>query len=674
MIQDLTAQLKPDSGLDALAVTTLRMLAIDAVEKANSGHPGLPLGAAPMVYTLWTRVMRHNPGCATWLDRDRFVLSAGHGSSLLYGILYLSGYGLSLDEIKQFRQWGSRTAGHPEFGLTPGVDATTGPLGQGFAMGVGMAMAERHLAQNFNRGEYLPIVDHFTYGLVSDGDLMEGIASEAASLAGHLCLGKLIYLYDDNRISIDGDISITFSENVGARFEAYQWQVLYVEDGEDLDAIEAALRLAQEEEERPSLIIVRTHIGYGSPKADDPSVHGAPLKGVDMEQTRAFFEWPEERFHVPPQVLEHCRRLQPAGREFQEEWEARLQAFASHFPEEKERFIDQMEGRLPENWEEEKDLLQFGKKAVATRVVSGKVLNALANRIPALLGGSADLSSSNNTLIERYPERNIYFGVREHAMAAFCNGMALHGGVIPFCGTFLAFADYMRGAMRLSSLMGTHVTYILTHDSIAVGEDGATHQPIEHLAALRAMPGMITFRPADANETVAAWSLAVTLRKPVALLLTRQNVPVLEGVDRSQVKRGAYVIANCKGEPEILLMSSGSEVALILQAHTILTQEGRRVRAISMPSWELFLDQPAAYRDEILPPNVRRRLAVEAGTSLGWYRWIGDQGDLITIDSYAVSAPGPEVLQKMGFSIENVVAKARALLDKNAALADSTTV
>jgi transketolase len=662
MTQNSTAKQDSTSSLDKLAVTTLRMLAIDAVEKANSGHPGLPLGAAPMAYTLWTRIMRHNPSNAKWMDRDRFILSAGHGSSMLYALLHLTGYDLSLDEMKQFRQFDSKTPGHPEYGHTPGVEATTGPLGQGFAMGVGMAMAERHLAQNFNRQEYLPIVDHFTYALVSDGDLMEGVAAEAASLAGHLCLGKLIYLYDDNKITIEGNTDLTFSEGVASRFESYQWQVLHVEDGEDLDAIEAAIRQGQHEEERPTLIIVRTHIGYGSPKVDSSGAHGSPIKGDAMTETRQFYKWHEERFHIPQEALDHCRTVVAKGQELQEEWEARLQAFSTHFPDEGATYKAQMEGELPQEWSEDLDSFDFGDKPLATRSASGKSLNALADKIPALIGGSADLAPSNNTWMDGKGERNIHFGIREHAMAAVCNGMALHAGVVPFCGTFLVFSDYMRGAMRLSALMGTHVTYVLTHDSVAVGEDGPTHQPVEHLATMRALPGFITIRPADAQETAAAWSLAMSMKKPVGLVLSRQNLPVLDPGVRKQVVKGAYVLADCVGEADILLLATGSEVQLVMDASIELTDQGHKVRVVSMPSWELFEQQTKEYRDSVIPPSVRKRLGVEAGSSLGWHRWTGDQGDLITLDTFGLSAPGGKAMGTLGFSIENVVAKAKALL------------
>lgn len=650
--------------LDSLCVTTLRMLAADAVEQADSGHPGLPLGAAPMAYVLWHRIMRHNPTNPLWPDRDRFILSPGHGSALLYGLLHLSGYDLSLEEVKQFRQWGSRTPGHPEQGLTPGVEATTGPLGQGFAMGVGMAMAERHLAKQFNQAGFEPLVDHYTYAIVSDGDLMEGITSEAASLAGHQGLGKLIYLYDDNRISIEGPTSLTFTEDVAARFAAYQWQVIRVEEGEDLESIEAALRQAQEDTARPSLILVRTHIGFGSPKADAASAHGAPLGREAMKSTRQFFQWPETPFHIPQEARDHFRTLVPRGEAAEAAWSARLALLRQHFPEEMDRFQAQTAGLLPVGWDQALATLDVGGQAKATRVTSGLALNALAPHLPALMGGSADLAPSNNTWLRTEVARNIHFGVREHAMAALCNGMALHRGILPFCGTFLVFSDYMRGAIRLSAMMNLHVVYVLTHDSIAVGEDGPTHQPVEHLAALRAIPNLIVLRPADGWETIAAWRLAVVLKRPVALILSRQNLPPLPAEPATTgVARGAYILADCEGEPELILLASGAEVHLALAAHAALAQQAvSRVRVVSIPSWELFAGQSADYQQQVLPTHVKCRLAVEAGSSMGWHRWVGDQGAMVTLDRFGVSAPGDQVLKNLGFSVENIVQTARNLL------------
>ncbi|MBF0401794.1 MAG: transketolase [Magnetococcales bacterium] len=656
-----------NNTLDSLCVTALRMLAADAVEQANSGHPGMPLGAAPMAYVLWHRILRHNPTNPLWPDRDRFILSPGHGSALLYGLLHLSGYDLSLAEIKQFRQWGSRTPGHPEQGLTPGVEATTGPLGQGFAMGVGMAMAERTLAQQFNQPGFEPLVDHYTYAIVSDGDLMEGITSEAASLAGHLGLGKLIYLYDDNRISIEGPTSLTFTEDVAARFAAYQWQVIRVEEGEDLAAIEAAIRQAQADTRRPSLILVHTHIGFGSPRADTASAHGAPLGREAMKNTRQFFQWPDEPFHVPQQALDHFRTLVPKGEAAEADWSARLAALQQHFPAEVDRFLAQTAGTLPSGWDQGLAALNLGDKARATRVSSGLVMNALAPHLPALWGGSADLAPSNNTWLQGDTLRNIHFGVREHAMAAVCNGMALHKGVLPFCGTFLVFSDYMRGAIRLSAMMNLHVIYILTHDSIAVGEDGPTHQPIEHLAALRIIPNLVVLRPADAFETVAAWRLAVELKRPVALIFSRQNLPPLAAEPAATgLAQGAYVVADCEGEPQLILLASGSELHLALAARTALAHQAvSRVRVVSMPSWELFAEQPESYQQQILPAHCRCRLAVEAGSSMGWHRWVGEQGAILALDRFGASAPGEQVMQAFGFSVENIVHTALRLLERD---------
>ncbi|MBF0463288.1 MAG: transketolase [Magnetococcales bacterium] len=652
--------------LDSLCVTTLRMLAVDAVGQANSGHPGMPLGAAPMAYVLWHRILRHNPTHPLWPDRDRFVLSAGHGSALLYGLLHLSGYDVSLAEIKQFRQWGSRTPGHPEHGLTPGVEATTGPLGQGFAMGVGMAMAERHLASQFNQTGYAPLVNHYTYAIVSDGDLMEGISSEAASLAGHLGLGKLIYLYDDNRISIEGGTHLAFTEDVAARFAAYQWQVIRVADGENLEQIEAAIRQAQADAQHPSLILVRTHIGFGSPKADSAAVHGAPLGRDDLRATRQFFQWPEEPFHVPQAAQDHFRTLVTRGQAWEAEWSARFDDLHRHFPAEMDRFRAQTAGILPDGWDQALATLDLGEQAKATRVVSGLAMNAMAPHLPALVGGSADLAPSNNTWLRSDEGRNIHFGVREHAMAAICNGMALHKGLLPFCGTFLVFSDYMRGAIRLSALMGVPVVYILTHDSIAVGEDGPTHQPVEHLAALRVIPNLVVLRPADGWETVAAWRLAVTMQRPVALILSRQNLPLLPvNTATAGVARGAYILADCAGEPELTLLASGSEVHLALAARIALAEQAiSAVRVVSMPSWELFAEQSAAYQAQVLSPCGSVRLAVEAGSAMGWHRWVGDRGAIIALDHFGASAPGEQVLKSCGFSVENIVETALKLLGR----------
>jgi len=664
-----------DSGkqLDELCVCTIRMLAADAVETAKSGHPGLPLGAAAMAYVLWSRFLRHNPADPTWPNRDRFVLSGGHGSALLYALLHLSGYNISLDEIKKFRQWGSKTPGHPEYDLASGIECTTGPLGQGFAMGVGMALAERFLAAQFNRPGF-PVMDHFTYAIVSDGDLMEGIASEAASLAGHLRLGKLIYLYDDNHISIEGDTALTFTEDVGARFEAYGWHVLRVADGNDLDAIEQALIRAREEKGRPSLIMVRTHIGYGSPKQDSASAHGEPLGEKALLATKQCFGWPPApRFYVPEEALAHFRQALTQGRAWQDEWEALFQRYRAEFAAEAESIERYFRGELPEVYAS--DVPQFKPEdgSIATRAASGKVLNAIAKRVPCLLGGSADLAPSTNTLIAGSPDqsshdpggRNLRFGVREHVMAAMVNGMALHGGVIPYGATFLIFSDYMRPSLRLAALMNVHSLFIFTHDSIGVGEDGPTHQPVEQIPSLRAIPRLTVIRPCDANETAAALRIALERRGPVALALTRQALPILDPnrfPTASGLEKGAYVLSDAEGQPDLLLIATGSEVHLALEAQKRLGDEdGIKARVVSMPSWELFLEQPQEYRDLVIPPSVKKRIAIEAASPMGWCRWVGDQGVVIGVDRFGTSAPGPEVLRRYGFNVENVVEHARAL-------------
>ncbi|MBF0159360.1 MAG: transketolase [Magnetococcales bacterium] len=659
---------QPDNLLDNLCVTAARMLAVDMVEQANSGHPGMPLGAAPMAYVLWHRIMRHNPANPSWIDRDRFILSPGHGSALLYALLYLTGYDLSLDDLKQFRQLGSRTPGHPERLVTPGVECTTGPLGQGLAMGVGMALAERRLAESINREEFLPVVDHFIYAIVSDGDLMEGIASEAASLAGHLCLGKLIYLYDDNRITIEGGTPLSFSEDTAKRFEACEWHVQRLEDGEDLDAIEQAIHRAQEETERPSLILVRTHIGHGCSRADSPEAHGSPLGKAVMATARQFYRWPDTPFHVPEEALLHGRQAVERGRHDEAEWWARIEAMRSSFPVELSRFLSQVaDSRLPQ-WYEDLDQLRFNPdRPVATRNASGVALNAIAKRLPTLVGGSADLSPSTKTEIYHSksgdaPERNLHFGVREHAMAAMANGMALHGGFLPYCGTFLVFSDYMRGAIRLSALMGLHVIYILTHDSVAVGEDGPTHQPIEQIASLRAIPDLLVIRPADGYETAAAWRVAVAEHRPVALILSRQDLPLLSASQPAGVARGAYIVAGEAEPADLILIATGSELHLALEARQQLIQQQIQTRVVSMPCWELFQEQPESYRHQILPPDGPPRMAIEAASSFGWHRWVGDRGIILSIDHFGTSAPGDQLLREYGFTAANIVAKATELL------------
>lgn len=655
--------------VDERCVTTLRLLAVDMVERAKSGHPGLPLGAAPMAYVLWARHLRHNPLDPTWFNRDRFILSAGHGSALLYALLHLTGYALSLEELQNFRQWHSKTPGHPEYGLTPGVECTTGPLGQGFAMGVGMALAEKWLAERFNRPDF-PIIDHHTYALVSDGDLMEGVASEAASLAGHWKLGKLIYLYDDNHITIEGDTALAFTEDVLARFQAYGWHTQRVADGNDLEAIHGAIEAAKAVADRPSLIAVRTVIGYGSPKENNAACHGEPLGPEAARKTKECYGWPvDEAFSVPDDVRRSMGRAVEEGRRRQAEWNARLEAYSKAYPEDAALLKSFLAGTLPDGWERHLPAFDPAAGSVATRNASGKVLNALADVITNLMGGSADLAPSNKTFLTQGGSRNLHFGVREHAMGAVLNGMALHGGLRPYGGTFLVFADYMRPAIRLAALMKTKVIYVFTHDSIGVGEDGPTHQPVEHLASLRAIPNLTVLRPADANETAAAWKIALEADGPVALALTRQNVPVLHA-DRQKlfqgVAKGAYVLAESSGPPQLILMATGSETHLALEAQKVLEdQKGIPTRVVSMPSWELFQRQDAAYRDAVLPPDVTARLAVEAGSSMGWHRWTGSRGAVIAIDRFGASAPGSVVMKAFGFTVENVVAAALAVLAAN---------
>ncbi len=654
-------------SIDQLCINTIRTLSIDMVQQANSGHPGLPLGAAAMAYVIWTRFLKFSPSNPDWPNRDRFILSAGHGSALQYALLHLSGYDLSLDEIKNFRQWKSKTPGHPEYGLTPGVEATTGPLGQGFAMGVGMAIAERFLASDFNKPE-LPLVDHHVYAIVSDGDLMEGVASEAASLAGHLNLGKIIYLYDDNAISIEGSTALAFSENVGARFQAYGWQVIRISDGNNLDAIHAAVQQAREETAHPSLIMVKTHIGYGSPKQDSASAHGEPLGEEALRSTKETLGWPsEEPFYVPPEVRNHFKSWMIKGQAAEENWKNLARDYESRFPENAQRFFRQIREELPQNWDSEIPVFKTDDKPEATRVSSGKVLNAIARRVPNILGGSADLAPSTKTMISgesaQGPDnsvgRNIHFGVREFAMGAIVNGMALHGGVIPYAATFFIFSDYLKPAIRLASLMNIHSIFVFTHDSVAVGEDGPTHQPVEQLAALRSIPVLTTIRPADANETAEAWRVALKSRGPVALVLTRQNLPVL---DRSKLapaellELGAYVLSDVgQNEPEIIIIASGSEVHLALKTQEALYSKNKiSSRVVSIPSWDLFQKQSQAYKDKVLPPSVEKRLAIEAGSSLGWERWVGTRGKIVSIETFGASAPGSQVLSLYGFNEANV--------------------
>jgi transketolase len=664
------------SQLDQLCINTIRMLAVDAVQKAKSGHPGLPMGAAAMAYVLWTRLLRHNPANPQWPDRDRFVLSAGHGSMLLYALLHLTGYDLRLEDLQQFRQWESRTPGHPEHWMTPGVETTTGPLGQGFANAVGMAIAERWLAAQFNRPGQA-IVDHFTYVLASDGDMMEGVASEAASLAGHLKLGRLICLYDDNDVSIDGSTSLAFTEDVGRRFEAYGWHVQDVADGNDVAGVEAALRAAQAETGRPSLIRVRTVIGFGSPgKQGTAKAHGEPLGEDEVRTTKQNLGWPQEpTFLVPEEAGREFAKARQRGQALEAEWQARKAAYDAAHPEEAARWAQYLGGKLPDGWEAALPAFAPADPALATRAASGKVLQAIAPRVTNLLGGSADLAPSNNTYLPGVPEfqagayagRNFRFGVREHAMGAVANGMALHGGLRPYTGTFLVFSDYMRPAVRLAALMQLPVVFIFTHDSIGLGEDGPTHQPIEHVMALRAIPGLKVIRPADAVETAEAWRVALTQAGPTCLILTRQNLPVLDRSRAAQdagAARGAYVLSEAAGPPEMLLLATGSEVSVALAAQALLQKDGVSARVVSMPCWELFEQQPAGYREAVLPAPLTARVAVEAGAPLGWYKYVGARGEIVAMTRFGVSAPGKVLMERFGFTPENVAGRALGLLGK----------
>ncbi len=668
---------RANRSLEELSINTLRFLSADAVQQAKSGHPGLPMGAAPLAYAIWTRHLRHNPANPAWPDRDRFVLSGGHGSMLLYSLLHLAGYDLPLDELKRFRQWGSLTPGHPEYGLTPGVETTTGPLGQGFSNGVGMAIAEAHLAALFNRPGH-EIIDHYVYAIVTDGDLMEGVASEAASLAGHLRLGKLIYLYDDNEITIEGSTGLAFTEDRGMRFEAYGWQVLRVEDGLDVDAIDVAIQEAKADP-RPSLIMVRTTIGYGLPtRAGTAKAHGEPPGDDELDGAKDRLGWPREpRFYVPEEALAFFRQAAECGLELEQNWQEGLSAYRAAYPDLAAELERRLAGELPEGWAGDLPKFPADEKGMATRAASGKVLNALADRLPELMGGSADLAPSNNTWLAGSPAfaadcregRNLHFGVREHGMGSVVNGMAYHGGVIPYGATFLVFADYMRPPLRLAALSHLGPIWVFTHDSVGVGEDGPTHQPVEQLATLRALPNMVVIRPADANEVREAWKMAIENRRgPTALALTRQPLPTLDRAKLApaeDLKRGAYVLADLgpAGEPRIVLMASGSEVSLILKAGQRLAEQGVAVRLVSFPSWELFAAQEPAYRDSVLPPGVALRLAVEAGVSQGWHRWVGSGGRVLGLDRYGASAPVGVVFENLGFSVDRVVQVAGELLE-----------
>ncbi|MFC4302457.1 transketolase [Cohnella boryungensis] len=664
------------SEIDQLSINTIRMLAIDAVEHANSGHPGMPLGASPMAYTLWTRILRQNSANPKWFNRDRFVLSAGHGSMMLYSLLHLSGFDVSIEDIKQFRRWNSKTPGHPEFGHTEGVEATTGPLGQGMAMSVGMALTERFLAAVYNRPDY-EIINHHTYALCGDGDLMEGVSQEAASIAGHLKLGQLIVLYDSNSITLDGETDLSFTEDVKLRFQAYGWQVLQVQDGNDPDAIEAAILEAKQDKGRPTLIEINTVIGHGSPnKGGKSASHGSPLGSSEVKLVREFYNWTHEPFHVPEEVRDHFLQLNKHGIQAEEEWNQLWEQYSQAYPELADQLRLAIDGKLPANWDKHLPVYSPDHKPIATRQASEDILNALGDTLPNLLGGSADLASSNKTLLKQSPNyspkqyegRNIWYGVREFAMGAIMNGILLHGGARAYGGTFLVFSDYMRPAMRLSALMGQPVIYVFTHDSIAYGEDGPTHQPIEHIPSLRLIPNMLVVRPADANETAAAYRLALSQHdRPVSLILSRQDLPVLPGTAEhaDQLSNGAYVLADAEhGEPDLILIASGSEVNLSLQIREQLSQRGLGVRVVSMPCRELFDLQSQAYKDTVLLPSVVKRVALEMAHPSGWERYVGFQGLTFGIDRFGASAPGDHMIEQFGFTASRLVPQIEAYMKK----------
>lgn len=662
--------------LDQLSVNTLRFLSIDAVQKANSGHPGLPLGAAPMAYVLWAKILNFNAQNPKWFNRDRFVLSAGHGSALLYSLLHLAGYDLTMKDLKEFRQTGSRTPGHPESMFTPGIEVTTGPLGQGFGNGVGMAIAEAHLAARFNKPGY-HLIDHYTYGIVSDGDLMEGVASEAASLAGHLKLGKLIYLYDDNKISLDGPTSLAFTEDVLKRFEAYDWHVQTVADGNDLKAIENALENALNEKDKPSLIAVKTIIGYGSPLQNSSKSHGSPLGEENVRKTKAFFGWdPDKQFYIPEGVKENMQARSIAGAEAEKVWNQLFDKYKKEFAKEAAEIELSSQDNLPQGWQKALPVLKPADGQLATRQASGKAIEALRKTVPWLFGGSADLASSNEMSTKgdasfqpgHYEESNIWFGVREHGMGSIMNGLAAHKGVRVFGGTFLTFSDYMKGAIRLAALTEAPVIYVFTHDSVGLGEDGPTHQPIEQVAALRIIPNLVTIRPADANETIQAWRVALEREKgPVALILSRQKLPVIDQdkfPSATNVEKGAYVLKDSgEGNTPLILIATGSEVSLALAAQEKLAAEKINVRVVSMPSWELFEKQDAAYKESVLPKASKKRLSIEALSPFGWEKYVGDEGKILGINRFGESGKGEEVLEALGFSVDNVVKEAKALLN-----------
>lgn len=660
------------SDVQTLAINTIRTLSMDAVQNANSGHPGLPMGAAPMAYALWMRHLRHNPHNPAWANRDRFVLSAGHGSMLIYALLHLTGYDLPLEEIKNFRQWGSKTAGHPEVHLTPGVETTTGPLGQGAANAVGLALAEAYLAKHFNRDSHT-VVDHHTYALVSDGDLMEGVCMEASALAGHWGLGKLIYLYDSNNITLDGDALMTFTEDIATRYTSWGWQVLSVNDGNNVDAIDAAIQEAKANTTQPTIIIITTVIGYGSPnKAGTSKAHGSPLGPDEVALTKEVYGWPQETFYIPGEALEHFRDSVEHGTGLEGEWQTRFEAWRAAYPDLAAEWDVVMNGGLPDGWDSELPVWGTDKK-VATRVASGDALNAIAKHIPTMIGGDADLAGSTRTLIKGaantgkgYPaERNLRFGVREHGMGAIVNGLALHGGIVrPYSATFLTFSDYMRPTIRLGALMSTKSLYIFTHDSIGLGEDGPTHQPIEHVMSLRAIPQLHVFRPADANETAATWRTAMTIDGPAVLIFTRQDLPIFGNPElvHEGVTHGGYTLADCEGTPNVILLSSGSEVHLVMEAYKTLTDEGVKVRVVSLPCWELFDAQDEVYKESVLPRSVTARVSIEAGITLGWQKYTGSYGINIGIDRFGASAPYERIYEEYGLTAAHVIEAAKGLL------------
>lgn len=664
-----------EDKINELCINTIRFLAVDGVQKANSGHPGMPMGCAPIAFTLYTKYMKHNPANPKWLNRDRFVLSAGHGSMLLYGTLHLCGYNIPMEQLKQFRQFGSITPGHPEYGLTEGVETTTGPLGQGFANAVGMAIAQEFLSTKFNKDD-IKILDHFIYGICSDGDLMEGVSHEAAALAGHLKLGKIIFFYDNNHITIDGPTSLAYSDDVPKRFEAYHWHVQVVDDVNDLNAVDAALKNAQNVTDKPSIIITTTHIGYGSPNKHDTShAHGSPLGPEEVKLTKENLGWPAEPdFLIPGEVSEFFKNVGINGKEEEDKWNGLFAKYEEKYPADAKLFKEIMSGNFGDEWKEKLPLFKDDGKKLATRAASGKVLNAIASSLPTLIGGSADLEPSNNTYLKDYKNfsaenrdgRNFHFGIREHGMASILNGMAYYGGVISYGGTFLIFSDYLRPAIRLAALSKIKPIFVFTHDSIGLGEDGPTHQPVEHMSALRAIPYTVVIRPADANETAYAWQTALEHKGgPVALLLTRQGLPVIDQEKFPSAKnlaKGAYILKDCSGTPGLIILASGSEVSISLAAAEMLEAEGSKVRVVSFPSWELFDMQPKEYRDSVIPPDVKARISVEAGTKQGWEKYIGDYGEAVSIEKFGASAPLNVVMDKYGFTPQNIVETAKRVM------------